>query len=324
MKKVIMYVIAILVIAVALLLVYVKSFLPDVGAAPELVIEVTPEKVDRGEYLAHHVMVCMDCHSTRDWNLFSGPPVAGTNGKGGEVFDQNMGFPGKYIAPNVTPFALGNWTDGEIFRAITTGVSKDGRALFPIMPYHYYGQLDRLDIEAVIAYLRTLPPIESEPEKSVSDFPMSFILNTLPKPAEFKPVPSKSDVVSYGEYMTMASGCIECHTKQEKGKIVGEAYAGGFEFKFPDGSILRSSNITPHAETGIGRWTKEQFVEKFTQFADSTYTPDHVPMGEFQTVMPWTMYGGMKVEDLEAIYAYLQSISPVENEIARFSPANAH
>lgn len=47
-------------------------------------------------------------------------------GAGGEIFDQNMGFPGKFISPNITPYALREWTDGEIFRAITSGVNKDG------------------------------------------------------------------------------------------------------------------------------------------------------------------------------------------------------
>ncbi|HEY0262634.1 MAG TPA: cytochrome C, partial [Chitinophagales bacterium] len=131
--------VGILFVLIALLLTYVKTMLPNVGEVPNITVEKTSEQIARGKYLANYVMVCMDCHSARDYTLFSGPMVAGTNGKGGEVFDQKLSFPGKFVASNLTPFHLVDWTDGEIFRAITTGVSKDGSALFPTMPYHNYG-----------------------------------------------------------------------------------------------------------------------------------------------------------------------------------------
>jgi len=303
------------------LLTYVKTILPNVGDAPELKIQVTTEKILRGNYLANHVMVCMDCHSTRDWNFFAGPMIAGTEGKGGEVFDQSLGFPGKYTAPNITPYHLKDWTDGEIFRAVTSGVSKDGRALFSIMPYHLYGQLDRKDIEAVISYIRTLKPIENETEASSSDFPMNLIINTIPKKPAFTKVPEQTDRVDYGKYLVTAAGCTDCHTKQVKGKFTGSLFAGGFEFPFRDGSVVRSSNITPDKSTGIGTWTSEQFVTRFKMYADSSYVTQKVAQGEFQTTMPWTMYSGMSISDLDAIYKYLQSLSPVINQVEKYSPS---
>lgn len=318
--KILGYVLLAVVIIVAGLLIYVKTMLPNVGPAPKLKVVLSSENIERGKYLANHVMLCIDCHSSRDWSLFSGPMIQGTRGKGGEIFDQKLGFPGKYVAPNITPFALQSWTDGEIFRAITSGVSKDGRALFNIMPHHNYGQLDRKDIEAVIAYIRTLEPIENETETSSSDFPMNFIINTLPKEPSFSNKPSPSDKLDYGKYMITAAGCIDCHTKQEKGEFVGELFAGGFEFKFPDGSIVRSSNLTSDKETGIGGWTSEQFINRFKVYADSSYVNAKVAVGSFQSTMPWTMYSGMRDEDLAAIFAYLQSLSPVKNQIERFTP----
>ena len=113
---------------------YVTQALPDIDAPADLKVELTPERVARGEYLANSVCVCMDCHSTRDWNTFSGPLVPGTLGKGGEKFDETMNFPGTFYSRNVTPFGLKDWTDGEIYRAITSGVSKDGHPFFPVMP----------------------------------------------------------------------------------------------------------------------------------------------------------------------------------------------
>lgn len=319
--KVLSVTFGVLLILIALLLTYVKILLPSVGDAPDLKIPLTPENIERGRYLANHVMVCMDCHSTRDWNFFAGPPMEGTEDKGGEVFDQKLGFPGKYIASNITPFHLGSWTDGEIFRAITTGVSKDGRALFSIMPHHNFGQLDKRDVESVIAYLRRLAPIEHETEKPGSDFPMNFIINTIPKKAVFTEIPAVTDTLNYGRYMVTAAGCMDCHTKQDKGKFVGEFFAGGFEFKFPDGSMVRSSNLTPDPETGIGGWTREQFIERFKIYQDSAYVNPRVKQGEFQTVMPWTMYAGMTKDDLAAIYKYLHSLKPVTNKVERFDNA---
>src|SRR6202012_5065901 len=112
------------------------------------------EKIERGRYLANYVTVCMDCHSTRDWSKFSGPLKEGTLGQGGELFNQKFGFPGTYYSRNITPEGISRYTDGELFRLITTGVTKEGKPMFPVMPYPYYGKMDPDDIMCVIAYIR--------------------------------------------------------------------------------------------------------------------------------------------------------------------------
>ena len=309
-----------LIVVIAVFLIYLKVALPDVGPAPDMKIAATPEMVKRGEYLANHVSVCMDCHGTRDWTLFSGPMKPGSEGSGGEVFDKRFGFPGSFTAKNITPFHLGNWTDGEIFRAITTGVNKDGKALFPVMPYKYYGQLDENDIKAVIAYIRTIPSIKSDIPASKADFPMNFIINTIPKKASLTTRPPASDTIAYGKYLATASGCVECHTKQVNGKFTGEKYAGGFEFQVGNGNVVRSMNITPDP-TGIGSWTKEEFIDMFKMYADPSYVLPKVDLakGDLQTVMPWTMFGGMTREDIGAIYEYLRTVPPVNNKVVRYT-----
>ena len=78
---------------------------------------------------------------------FSMPMVLSTRGQGGERFDQTMGFPGVYFSANITPSGIGGWTDGEIYRAITTGVRKNGKPIFPVMPYHSYGLADPEDVK---------------------------------------------------------------------------------------------------------------------------------------------------------------------------------
>jgi mono/diheme cytochrome c family protein len=249
------------VVAIAIILTYVKLGLPNIDAAKDLKIEYTPERIARGKYLATSVTVCMDCHSTRDWNQFSGPLTPGTLGQGGERFDQSLGLPGAFISKNITPHGIGRYNDGELFRVITTGVNKEGEAMFPLMPYLYYGKMDPEDIYSIIAYIRSIPSIKSDVEKSHPDFPMNFIINTIPHEANPQKRPERSDKLAYGAYMINASGCVECHTQVDKGQIIKElSYSGGREFPFQDGSVVRSANITPDAETGIGNWTEEMFI----------------------------------------------------------------
>jgi mono/diheme cytochrome c family protein len=318
--KIVGIIVTVVVLAVAGILSYVRAAYPKVSPAEDVTIDYTPERIERGKYLANSVTICMDCHSKRDYSKFSAPPVDGTLGQGGERFDQTVGMPGEFHSKNITPAGIGRYTDGELYRVITAGVTKEGRAMFPLMPYPYYASMDKEDIYSIIAYLRSIPAIKNEVPESAADFPVNFIIRTIPKDATPQQRPSKSDKIAYGMYMITASGCRECHTKDKQGQIIPElAYSGGREFKFPDGSVVRSANITPDKETGIGAWTSELFVQKFKIYKDSTYTLPDVAAGEFQSVMPWTMYAGMETEDLEAIFAYLQTLTPMQNKVNKFS-----
>jgi cytochrome c553 len=318
--KVLAILLVLIIIGIAGLLTYVKTALPDVGAPPNLKVDQSPDHIKRGEYLANHVSLCVDCHSARDYSLWSGPIIPGTLGQGGEAFTQAQGFPGTFYARNISQSHLHSWTDGEIYRTITTGVNKDNKPIFSIMPWDNYGKMDPDDIKDIVAYVRTFPPQSNEPPLSAADFPMNFILNTLPHKAVGGVRPSPADQLAYGAYMVNAAGCGVCHTKQEKGKITGEPFAGGFQFGFPDGSFAFSANITPDIETGIGTWKEADFLNKFKQYVDSSYHPVKIKEGDVQTVMPWTMYAGMDSTDLKAIYAYLKTVKPVNNKVAHWKP----
>ncbi|MCX6304566.1 MAG: cytochrome C [Bacteroidetes bacterium] len=310
-----------LVLIVVIVILYIVWFLPSIPVK-EIKVESTNVRIERGKYLANHVMVCMDCHSTRDWSKFSGPLIPGTEGRGGEVFDEKLGFPGHFTSTNITPFHLKDWSDAEIYRAITSGVSKDGHPLFPIMPYPAYGTLDTEDIFSVIAYIRSIASIESVSSRSNPTFPMNVILHLIPRKARAQARPSSSDTLGYGEYLVRASGCVECHTPAEHGQIVKTlAFTGGREFQMPDGSMLVSPNITPDEETGIGKWSKEAFIFRFRSYDLSTYKPPVLQKGEIQSIMPWTMYAGMDTTDLVAIYKYLHSLKAVKNKVGKVKPA---
>lgn len=300
---------------------YVQAAYPKVAEPADIRVEIRPDRIARGEYLANHVSVCMDCHSQRDYTLFSGPLVEGSFGGGGEKFDQNMGFPGEIYSRNLTPHNLSAWTDGEILRAMTCGVSNDDSPLFTVMPWKRYRTMSREDLYSIIAYLRTLEPVESEWPESELDFPVNFFMKMEPEDCDLKmKTPTPEDGLAYGKYLINAAACGDCHTRMENGQFTGEPYAGGFEFQFPTGTLV-SPNITPDPETGIGLWSADQFINRFKMYSSEHYSPNKIEDFSEQTVMPWTMYAGMTETDLKAIYEYLMSLEPVKNPTERFVAA---
>lgn len=322
--RILLFIVVFLSILVAGALAYFNSKFPADIPVEEIKVEVTPDRIERGKYLAHNVSMCIDCHSERDFSKFSGPIVDGTFGKGGEIFShENSGVPGTLFAKNITPYNLGKYTDGELFRVITTGITKDGTALFPLMPYGRFKDMAREDLYSIIAYLRSLPPIKNDvPERSL-DFPMNLIVNTIPGNAGVvESIPSVSDTLEYGKYMANAAGCIDCHTQMVKGEFVkGMEFAGGFQFKLPNGDIVNSANITADMETGIGALTKENFIARFKTYDNLQAQHIAVKDHEKNTIMPWTKLAGMTEVDLGAIYTYLRTMPPVKNKVEVFRPA---
>jgi mono/diheme cytochrome c family protein len=316
LMKIAIWTFGILILIIVGVIGYVISFLPKIDLV-KVEAPKTEDNIRRGHYLANNVMVCLDCHSTRDWQYFSGPVKTGTEGQGGEIFDEKLGLPGKFVAPNITPYALKNWTDAEIFRALTAGVNKKGKPLFPIMPYPYYGTMDEIDILNVISYLRTLPEISSEPEKSRARFPMNLILHFIPKEPIFQTSPNPSDSVNYGKYLVTAGACIHCHTVSNKGELdLSKAFAGGQVLYTPQGTIV-SANITPSKQTGIGNWEADGFVARFKAYEPGKTVLQTASNTGFNTIMPWTMYAGMSIDDLKSIFLYLKSLQPIENKIEK-------
>ena len=317
--KTVLAVPALVVLALVAGVIVLQVTFPKAGAAPELTVPTTPERIERGRYLAQHVSMCIDCHSERDWSQFAGPLKAGSEGMGGERFARDMGLPGEFYASNLTPARLGAWTDGEILHAFTTGVARDGRAMFPIMPYPLFARMARGDAEAIVAYLRTLAPLENDvPERDI-DFPMNLITRTIPAAANLPAAaPDPRDELAYGEYMITIAACGECHTMKDHGEpVAGMAYAGGMVFPLPTGGSVRSANITPDAVSGIGGWTREQFIARFKAWERAR---EPVAPGNFNTIMPWTQYAGMTERDLGAIYTYLRTVPAVTHSVVRFTP----
>jgi mono/diheme cytochrome c family protein len=280
-------------------------------------VPMTADRIARGEYIFTTLASCDDCHSERDFKKLGGPVTPMGRGKG-MVMPLN-GLPGVIVASNITPDSetgIGNWTDGEKIRAIRDGVSKDGRALFPLMPYESYRHLSDVDVQALVAYMNTLPPIRNPLPKTSVSFPASMLIKSVPQPVTSVDWADPDGGEIYGDYLVKIAGCEECHTPVN---FMGSPrsflrFAGGRVFDTPYGKVA-SANITPDEETGIGSWKFQQFRDRMKGWAH--YETDGYPNAapERFTLMPWISYARISEHDLESIYLYLKSVKPVSNQV---------
>jgi mono/diheme cytochrome c family protein len=293
---------------------------PAQAAPPNVKLDPTPERLARGKYLFETVADCGGCHSERDWSKFGAPELAGSRAAG-TVLPPELELPGTIVASNITPDAetgIGTWSDGEKIRAIREGISKDGRALFPMMPYAFYRNMSDDDVAALVVYLNSLPPVKKRLAATKLDFPVNLMIQSVPQPVA-GPVtsPDRTNTVKYGEYLVTLGGCMDCHTPMERGDFIKDkSLAGGREFhigKF----VVNSANITPDPETGIGTWSEERFVSKFRGYqAFAQGNPPKAVQANF-TMMAWPMLSQMPEEDLKAIYQFLRTVKPVYNRVEK-------
>jgi len=169
----------------------------------------------------------------------------------------------------------------------------------------------------IIAYLRTLQPIVNDTPDHKLDFPLNYIVNSIPKAAEPRTV-NHDDPVEYGGYLAQMAGCTWCHTPTNatQQSIPDELLAGGHEFVLPNTRTVRSANISSDKTAGIGNWTREQFIARFRVYQGEA--ANTLTLGEegHNTLMSWTLFADMKDEDLGAIYAYLMASEPRAKKVA--------
>lgn len=328
MKRIVKWV-GLLLLVVALVvgggLAYVVFALPRVTPLTDAKVDRSPSRVARGEYLMN--TMCVDCHSARDWNKYAAPVIPGTefSGAGEQWNEQNAELPGNIWAPNLTPTHLGDWSDAEIIRAFTEGVSRDGHPLFPMMPYSSFRLLPREDVESIVAYLRSMParpmPAHAASYQRRIDFPLSLIVHLIPEKAAPQTVDT-SNKLAYGEFLATTHGCRDCHSPQDDNhnEIPGKQFAGGVPFVVPaaPGAHVHSANITPDPEAGIGGWSEETFITRFKLYEQPPPDALTVKNPKHNTLMPWTVFAKLTRDDLSAIYAYLRTVKPSPVKIQKF------
>ena len=282
---------------------------PDARPLTARRFEPSSARRERGEYLVRKVAGCLYCHSELDPSAAGLSIRTGTEGMGRNWAPD--GFPW-ITAPNITPdreTGAGAWSDDALARAIREGIGHDGRALFPLMPYENLKRMSDEDLAAVVVYLRALKPVQHELPPSDVPFPANRMINLVPEPIHGTvPAPDLRTAVGRGEYLTTLASCYDCHTPRDaRGQYVeGLAFAGGNTLMYTGQKPAAAANLTP-ASNGIPYYHEDLFVE--------VMRTGRVRERKISDLMPWSMYRGMTDEDLKAIFAYLQTLQPVEHYV---------
>lgn len=283
-----------------------------------------------GKMLAQSI--CIACHS----QLVQGDPYHLDSAKlyaGGEAFE---GPWGKIFSANITPdkeTGIGNWTDAQIKRAINEGISADGKKLI-LMPWEIFRGLSDDDLNAIVAYLKTLPPIKNmvpeaqlAPPEAIAGFvgsipPLKAAVPPAlyasprdvfhdfffpsdpsavpPAPAGFKAPQGKDSPARGGYLVKNLLACAACHAVN---------LAGGTPPFF-------APNITPDRDTGIGNWSKEDMVKALREGIrpDGRRLSPVMPAGAL-------LYGNLSDDEVYNVVAYLKSVPAVRRAPGEPNPA---
>lgn len=263
------------------------KFSQNANVGHPVTVPTSAEAVARGQYLVHSVMGCDGCHGEGfKGNMFFDPALA----PDGPPF-------GTLYAPNLTTGVggIGSISDAQFERAIRNGIGHDGRTLL-IMPANEYTHLTDEDFGALIAYIRTIPPVDNQTKPRDFSF-MAYVLagagqigQTPYEQIDHAATPvaslAPSTSAAYGEYLSHLSACRDCH---------GPDLTGAADPETGDAT----PNVTGGGE--VGGWTLEQFLTAL----HTGVKPDGKTLSDG---MPWAVYGTMTDDDLTAIYNYLQTL----------------
>ena len=268
-------------------------------AASSLPAAADAALVARGEYLVR-AGDCGACHTAP-----GGAPFAG-----GEAINSPFG---PIYPPNITPDktnGIGAWSDDEFYRAMHEGIGKHGEYLYPAFPYQWFTKVSREDVDAIRAYLQTVPPSSAPSKPTRLMFPFNIregigAWNDLYfKPGAFVPDASKSAEWNRGAYLVEGLGhCGDCHTPK------GIAMQPETSKAFSGGAIddWYAPNITSDVKRGIGRWTESELVRILKTGAEPG---KGVLVGPMAQVVHDSL-SHLTDADLQAIAAYLKTIPPI-------------
>jgi len=265
-----------------------------------------PDLAARGKYVFGAAGGC-GCHTE---------PKGALNA-GGRQYDGPFGT---VYSTNITPdrqTGIGSWTDEQIITAIRLGRRPNGERLIPVHPYTVFNGMAAEDLRALVAYLRTVPPVNrsNQPKKiTVPLFESVFLPAWLAAfaPKETPPPTPPTSGPARGEYLVRAVGhCGECHTPRGVTQATDNSRFLAGSPKGPDGDPV--PNITPDKDTGL-KWSEEQIAD----FLGSGNKPDgDVAGGLMGEVIQGTStgYKDLTKEDRLAIARYLKSLPPIRHKI---------
>jgi mono/diheme cytochrome c family protein len=254
-------------------------------------------QVRRGQYLVR-LGDCASCHTPE-----GGAPLAGS-------FGLRTPF-GVIYSTNLTSDAqtgIGRLSGDQFYNALHHGVGPRGGNIYPAMPYNYFTRVTRADSDAILAYLKTTPPVSARRPPNRLTFPLNFrelvrAWNALYfREAEFAPNPAHSPERNRGAYIVTGLGhCGSCHTPKTAlaGDEDGRALHGGEldNWVAPD--------LTPNTRTGLGAWSTEEIVQ-YLRTGRNAHANAGGPMADVVT----NSTSLMTTEDLRAVAVYLASQAP--------------
>jgi cytochrome c2 len=310
-------------IAVLLLIVAVGAFAAYVAITGipryppgkiEARVEITPEKVERGRKFAN--LSCVSCHQDPTTMRLTGKHVADAPKQFGVVFSKNI--------TQDPVHGIGAWTDGELLYFLRTGIHRTGQYVPPYMPK--FPLLSDDDIESIVAFLRSDDPLlaasaQAPPGKTRPSFLTKALSHTvfkpLPYPKDRITMPSPADRVAYGRYLSSSLGCFACHSADFKTvnelepEKSGGFFGGGNPMLDQSGETVVTPNITFDEETGIGRWSEEDFDRALRTGVGPNRRVLYFPM----VPMP-----DLTREDTAALYAYLATVPKRVHAVPRPAP----
>ena len=280
---------------VRLVALVLAAFAATLGAA-----HAQSDLVKRGDYLVNGILTCGNCHSPK------GPTgdIPGKLFSGGLSWDEP---PFKVTAPNITQdkeTGIGAYTDAELKQVLRKGIKRNGVPVAMVMPSGFYEIMTDADLNAVIAYLRTIKPISNKVPDPIYKIPQGHpVLPGADKPYTQADL---GDKVKKGFYLATIAHCMECHTPMgPRGReFASKLGAGGFEFPGPWG-VSVSRNITSSKTKGIGNWTDAEIKKAITAGIDREGKPLKPPMG-------FHYYATVSADDLDAVVAYLRTVPAKE------------
>lgn len=257
--------------------------------------------VQRGDYLVNTIMSCGNCHTPRGPG---GVMVMEKQLSGGLRFDEPV-F--DVTASNITPdkeTGIGNWSDADIKKLMTTGFRPDGVQVAPIMPFAFYKTMLPRDLDAVVAYLKSIPAVKNQVAAPV--YKVAVKATPYPDAQKHMSEAEMRDPVARGRYLAMIGHCMECHTPMAKGhhEFTTAFGKGGREFPGPWGRSI-SANITSSKKSGLGNVSDAAIKRAITQAIGHDGRPLKPPMA-------YELYAKMTDEDLTALVAWVRSLPPVD------------
>lgn len=271
----------------------------------------SPEALARGKKLVS--MLCAGCHMDPKTRKLTGTQMLDAPEEFGVIYSQN-------ITQDKT-HGIGNWTDAELLVLLRTGLKPDGQYVPP-----YMAKLPHMadsDINAIIAFLRSDDPLvaaDPTPDQPTDpSFLTKLLCNVAFKPFEMPAgpieMPDTTDKIALGRYLVYNLECFSCHSADFKSNDSlnpenSAGYLGGGNPTLDlEGRIIPTANLTPHPETGIGNWTEEQFIRAVKYGI--------VPRDEPALRYPMQPYALLTDHEASAIYAYLQTVEPIDNQVER-------